>query len=99
MLPFFLIGSAAAILTNVSEPLPVQPDNYGYAYAVDFSAQGSASVFSCLKASRYDTVFLRVYDPRGWGQFDVSAVSNIRQAFSARLGVEVYMTPRLQGTK
>ncbi|PIO70361.1 hypothetical protein TELCIR_07791, partial [Teladorsagia circumcincta] len=74
-------------------------NRYAYAYAVDFSMPASAQVFNCLKASGYRTVFLRVYDPRGKGQFDAVSVSNIRQAFSARFGVEVYMTPQIRSTK
>ncbi|KAK6052247.1 hypothetical protein COOONC_10248 [Cooperia oncophora] len=96
MLLLFLIGCVAANPVNNPEPVPVQGSNaYSYAYAVDFSVPAPASTFSCLRSSNYRTVFVRVYDPRGDGQFDTASISNIRQAASARLGVEVYMTPQI----
>nr|CDJ94645.1 C. briggsae CBR-LYS-6.1 protein [Haemonchus contortus] len=96
---FLLLTVAAISAANIPEPASVESAINGFAYAVDFSVPATASVFNCLRNSNYRTVFLRAFDPRGSGQFDRNSISNIRQAFAARLGVEVYMTPQIRSVK
>ncbi|CAJ0608315.1 unnamed protein product [Cylicocyclus nassatus] len=72
---------------------------YNYAYAVDLSGALPYNTFNCIKSNGYSAVFVRVYDPSGVGMFDANAVNNIRSAYQAGLGTEVFMTPLLRSMK
>ncbi|KHJ76497.1 hypothetical protein OESDEN_23883 [Oesophagostomum dentatum] len=52
-----------------------------------------------MKKSGYNAVFIRAYNPAGNGAFDVNAVNNIRYAWNAGLGTEVFMTPQPKSYK
>ncbi|KAF1751011.1 hypothetical protein GCK72_017563 [Caenorhabditis remanei] len=65
-----------------------------YAYGVDLAVPATLAQMNCLKTSRYAAVFLRAFAPTGSGIFDTTSVNNIRNAYSAGLGIEVYMTPQ-----
>ncbi|UMM35494.1 hypothetical protein L5515_008091 [Caenorhabditis briggsae] len=65
-----------------------------YAYGVDLAVPATLAQMNCLKTSRYAAVFLRAFAPTGSGVFDTTSVNNIRNAYSAGLGIEVYMTPQ-----
>ncbi|CAJ0597825.1 unnamed protein product [Cylicocyclus nassatus] len=72
---------------------------YNYAYAVDLSGPVPYNTFTCIKSNGYSAVFTRAYDPSGMGMFDVNAVNNIRSAYQAGLGTEVFMAPLLRSMK
>uniref|UniRef100_A0A1I7T5V1 GH26 domain-containing protein n=1 Tax=Caenorhabditis tropicalis TaxID=1561998 RepID=A0A1I7T5V1_9PELO len=65
-----------------------------YAYGVDLSVPATLSQMNCLKTSRYAAVFVRAFTPTGSGAFDTTSINNIRNAYSAGLGIENYMTPQ-----
>lgn len=78
-----------------AEPAPeVVNNDASYAYAVDISVPTTVSQMNCLKTSRYAAVFIRGFTPFGSGAFDTTSVTSIRNAYSAGLGIEVYMTPQ-----
>ncbi|KHJ91001.1 hypothetical protein OESDEN_09139 [Oesophagostomum dentatum] len=68
--------------------------NFGYGYAVDVDRPITVEGFACMKESGYDVAFIRAYNASFYGSFDKNAVSNLRNADSAGLGAEVFMTPQ-----
>ncbi|CAJ0585582.1 unnamed protein product, partial [Mesorhabditis spiculigera] len=70
-----------------------------YAYALDLSASVSLSTFQCIRGQGYSTVFVRAYTPAGNGAYDPNGGMNVKNAYSAGLGTEVYMTPQPAGSK
>uniref|UniRef100_A0A1I7YDT4 Lysozyme n=1 Tax=Steinernema glaseri TaxID=37863 RepID=A0A1I7YDT4_9BILA len=87
---------------------PVQPNSVAqdgdqelaaFSYAVDLFDAATTSAFTCLRQSGYATVFLRVYKPDGSGQVDQVGIANIRSAYNANMGVEIYHTPSPQANK
>uniref|UniRef100_A0A8R1DF51 Lysozyme n=1 Tax=Caenorhabditis japonica TaxID=281687 RepID=A0A8R1DF51_CAEJA len=81
--------------TIKAEPATVVVNNdVSFGQAVDFSAATSLTMLTCLKKANYKTVFVRALSPAGNGVFDINAVTTIRNAYSAGLGIEVYMTPQ-----
>ncbi|CAI2354440.1 unnamed protein product [Caenorhabditis sp. 36 PRJEB53466] len=78
-----------------AKPAPeVVNNDASYGNAVDFSVPTSAAMMTCLKKAKYQTVFVRGFAPAGSGSFDMNSVGTIRNAYSAGLGIEVYMTPQ-----
>ncbi|CAI4228552.1 unnamed protein product [Auanema sp. JU1783] len=65
-------------------------------YAIDFVTSVSTSQFKCIHDTGYDLVFIRVYDVDG---FDSNAITNIRNAFTLNLNVEVFMIPQPKSAK
>ncbi|VDK49620.1 unnamed protein product [Cylicostephanus goldi] len=93
MLLFILPGLLAVFIQ------PVVSATVNYAYAVDIDKAMTASTFNCFKKSGYNAVFIRAYNPQGSGLFDANAPNNIRSAYSAGLGTEVFMTPQPKSAK
>ncbi|KAK5986044.1 hypothetical protein GCK32_014089 [Trichostrongylus colubriformis] len=100
MLPVLLIGIVSAIC---SANKPSERSDYlehgRLALAVDIprrSSNISSEVYKCLREAGYKTVFFPVYNAQKVHapEWDPNAVSNIRQAIRAGLGVEVYINPR-----
>ncbi|KAF1751010.1 hypothetical protein GCK72_017562 [Caenorhabditis remanei] len=80
---------------TVALPAPAIVNNdASYGNAVDFSVPTSAAMMTCLKKAKYQVVFVRAFAPAGSGSFDMNAVGTIRNAYTAGLGIEVYMTPQ-----
>nr|CDJ98450.1 Protein LYS-2 [Haemonchus contortus] len=69
------------------------------AYALDLSVQATPSDMSCFQRSLYNVVFVRGYTPVGAGTVDPFVILNIRNANSAGIGTEVYMTPQPSSPK
>ncbi|CAJ0960034.1 unnamed protein product, partial [Mesorhabditis belari] len=69
------------------------------AYALDLSASVSQSTFQCIKSQGYSTVFVRVYNPQGNGAYDSNGGYNVKNAYAAGLGTEIYMTPQPSSSK
>ncbi|KHJ90044.1 hypothetical protein OESDEN_10119 [Oesophagostomum dentatum] len=88
---FFLL---AVSFTKAAIPKPVVNANFGYGYAVDVEKPITADGFACMKESGYDVAFIRAYNASFYGTFDKNAISNLRNADSAGLGAEVFMTPQ-----
>ncbi|KHJ76055.1 hypothetical protein OESDEN_24326, partial [Oesophagostomum dentatum] len=51
-----------------------------YGYALDLSAGPSSSIWSCIRQSGYNVVFIRGYSPTGQGQLDPYVCANIQNA-------------------
>ncbi|CAB3398696.1 unnamed protein product [Caenorhabditis bovis] len=79
---------------HVDAALAAPLEDVAYAYAVDFAVPASLPQLQCLKSARYATVFVRGFNPAGKGSFDANSVTTIRNAYSAGLGIEVYVTPQ-----
>ncbi|CAI2354439.1 unnamed protein product [Caenorhabditis sp. 36 PRJEB53466] len=78
-----------------AKPAPeVVNNDASYAYAVDFSVPTTLSQMNCLKTAKYSAIFVRGLAPTGSGVFDTNSITTIRNAYSAGLGIEVYMTPQ-----
>jgi len=100
--PAFVPPPPKMTFTEVkAEPAPAVPPSElaTYQYAVDFSQLATVSQMSCLKQNGYSTAFVRAYNPAGQGSFDVNSCTNINNAYSAGLGVEIYMTPQPMSSK
>ncbi|PAV61899.1 hypothetical protein WR25_19025 [Diploscapter pachys] len=84
------------------EPAPaiVPPSQLAaYAYAVDFAQVATVAQMQCLRQNSYSTAFVRAYNPAGQGSFDANSCTNINNAYSAGLGIEIYMTPQPMSSK
>uniref|UniRef100_A0A1I7T5V4 Glycoside hydrolase n=2 Tax=Caenorhabditis tropicalis TaxID=1561998 RepID=A0A1I7T5V4_9PELO len=98
----FSLTSARVIQSNPigfetieAKPAPeIVNNDASYGNAVDFSVPTSPAIMTCLKKAKYQTVFIRGFAPAGSGSFDMNCVGSIRNAYSAGLGIEVYMTPQ-----
>lgn len=88
-------SNQAAIANTEANEAPVIVNNdASMGNAVDFSFPTNVQVMNCLKKAKYQVVFLRGFVPTGNGAFDSNCVGNIRNAYSAGLGIETYMTPQ-----
>ncbi|CAI5442770.1 unnamed protein product [Caenorhabditis angaria] len=84
----------------IARPAPVVPSNLAsYAYALDFSVPATLSALQCVKKAGYQAIFVRAYNPSGQGSFDTNSCNTIQNAYSAGLGIEVYLTPQPSSTK
>lgn len=70
-----------------------------YGYGVDVYTLNTQRIYECLKKNGYDAALIRVYRSAGNGAVDTDAKSNIANALSAKLGVEVFADPAPSGSK
>ncbi|KAK0395490.1 hypothetical protein QR680_001303 [Steinernema hermaphroditum] len=100
---FCLVAVVAFALAAPVEQNVVSEDESqelaAFNYAADLFDAASTNAFSCLRQSGYATAFLRVYKPDGSGQVDQNGITNVRNAYNANMGVEVYHTPAPQANK
>ncbi|KJH51387.1 hypothetical protein DICVIV_02401 [Dictyocaulus viviparus] len=91
--------STSTSLHILPQKVPAVENTNGISYALDLSQLVSPTTFQCIRRYGYNVVFLRAYSPYNQGQVDPNIVSNIKNAFYAGLGTEVYMTPQPNSVK
>ncbi|GMS94688.1 hypothetical protein PENTCL1PPCAC_16863, partial [Pristionchus entomophagus] len=69
-----------------------------FAYAVDINQAGTPSSFDCLRQWAR-TIFVRAYKPDESGGIDFTALPNIKNAFNAGIGIEIFITPNPVSSK
>jgi len=91
-----------ALVVGASLAAPIEEDGsekITYGYAVDLYAATSTSTFSCYERGNFKTAFIRVYKPDNGGTVDPNGPTNVQNANSAGMGVEVFMVPQPSGSK
>ncbi|CAB3404610.1 unnamed protein product [Caenorhabditis bovis] len=84
----------------IAEPAPkVISNSATYGFAIDFSVPATLQQLQAVRQAGYNVVFIRGYTPAGQGTFDTNSVTSLRNAYSAGLGIEVYMTPQPASSK
>uniref|UniRef100_A0AC34EZG0 Uncharacterized protein n=1 Tax=Panagrolaimus sp. ES5 TaxID=591445 RepID=A0AC34EZG0_9BILA len=66
--------------------------NATYNFAVDITANGSASTFQCLYKQGYSAVFIQAYSRDYGGSLNPNLIQNLNNAGAANLGSELYVT-------
>uniref|UniRef100_A0AC35TIE4 Lysozyme n=1 Tax=Rhabditophanes sp. KR3021 TaxID=114890 RepID=A0AC35TIE4_9BILA len=77
----------------------VQSTAAAFAYGVDISQGASVANFQCLLKSGYKTVFTQVYINSGNGLVDTAGIQNVKNAYSAGMGTEVFISPSPNSNK
>jgi len=82
--------------SRLAPPLKLD-DKAAYNFAVDLAVSASLSTLQCIYQQGYTSVFVQVYGPANGGSVNNAGCQSVINAYSSKLGTEVYITPATTG--